>query len=705
MASSQLLLGLDQVGTSATDHMDFLRCFLCDRAYTKPKLLSCLHSFCQRCLEDHLSVQQLEAEQERLTGGGAGPESELSPRSEGSVSGSDTGSEDDPPSLPTSLTCPMCKTTTEMTPSGIEGFKDNLLIVEMVRRWEEKLFGENTHNKADKSNCAHKVDNVKDMGKCSCLPEWKNIANGTVMSRKVVSEIEGCDNGFKSEGIHTADMGTKKALVAKHMDENADTQYYCVTCDIMICAVCRQCSHCDHQTKTVADATAEKRDYLENLLSDLRERSNKCETSMLQVDNSHQHLLTSTEHIVKEIEERSARLIEVIQARRNQLIDELGSILKHHEQKLTAVRANISKDQDKLRTAAKFARDLLEYGTSSDVMYLNSDVSGRLHELLNEQNNNGVDVANVRLEVPESGHDEAHLIKTFGSLVQGEVKCGSAELLKSFDLELKWPTGMASTKNKEFVVTGKMGAFEEKGKVMFFGRAGTLKTVTNLDENCIPYDTTVTGDGSVLVADNTGTIHKFDSSGNKVETMTGKFKGVGRLAPLQHSWGHFVVTSSEEKRVHVYKDNGELSLTIPSSPYTDEDDVDNAITLDHPHYVATNHNNDIIISDFEQNAVYAFDSGGAFLFKYEGSGIEGGSLKCPSAVCCDNFDNILIADFMNDRVHLVSQSGQFLGYLLTREDHVSCPNFLSIDGDGHLFVGQYGGQIQVFQYMSYVKFV
>jgi len=81
------------------------------------------------------------------------------------------------------------------------------------------------------------------------------------------------------------------------------------------------------------------------------------------------------------------------------------------------------------------------------------------------------------------------------------------------------------------------------------------------------------------------------------------------------------------------------------------------------------------------------------------------SVRLASAVCTDAFDNVLVSDFLANSVHLVSRGGQHLGRLLTQSHGIACPNFLSIDHDGHLYVGQYGGDVLVFRYLSYVKHV
>lgn len=667
--------------TTKNDHMNFLRCFICNRSYTSPKLLPCLHSFCLTCLENSCSDVTCLLTDEDC---------------------SDVSTEDNPMLPPVaSITCPMCKTQAPLPKLGVNGFKDNLLVIEMIRRWEEKLCeNEPVSNRVSPKNSPQKNGTLQseqgangsdkpdmtDDDHCTCLPLWKNISNGKVISEKKKIGSPNLNQDFAQESD------------SKIRDSNyLDYQFFCVTCDVMICVSCRKQYHIEHHTVSAKEATADRHEYLDHLLTELSSKSNECETSMLQVQNCAEHIVTSADQIVQQIEERSKNLIRAIEQQKEHLLEELTLVVSHNKQKSEVSKSYLQTHNEKLKTAFKFTRDLLDYGSGSDLMYLTNDVSDRLHELIKQKLMYHKTVANVRLEVPEIGYDDNHFHKLFGSLKQSEVKCGSAELLQSFDLDLKWPTGMAATLNRDFVVTGKMGAFEEKGKVMFFTRSGSLKTQYELDERCIPYDTTVTNDGHVLVADNGGNIHKFDSAGRKLDTMAGKFEGVGRLASIHRRNGHFVITSSGEQKVKVFNHNGDLQMSLPKDG--------SGINLDHPHYVATNKLNDIIVSDFKQHAVFAFDACGNLRFKYSGNGIDAGELKCPSAVCCDNFNNILVADFMNDRVHMLSPSGQFLGYLLTKENSITCPNFLSTDGDGHLYVGQYGGQIQVFQYMGYLKFV
>ena len=59
----------------------------------------------------------------------------------------------------------------------------------------------------------------------------------------------------------------------------------------------------------------------------------------------------------------------------------------------------------------------------------------------------------------------------------------------------------------------------------------------------------------------------------------------------------------------------------------------------------------------------------------------------PMNVCCDKHQHVIIADYINNKVHLVNKDGQFILYLMTTKN-VSCPMGLSVADDGVLWVGE-----------------
>lgn len=101
-------------------------------------------------------------------------------------------------------------------------------------------------------------------------------------------------------------------------------------------------------------------------------------------------------------------------------------------------------------------------------------------------------------------------------------------------------------------------------------------------------------------------------------------------------------------------------------------------------YVAENGNGDVCAVDWGRKGIVVTDEGGKYRFSYHGISREdsliGGSLTT------DSFCNILIADCLADKIHVIDKDGFFLLYITLPD--LNCPRALSVTDDGELLVGE-----------------
>ncbi|KAK3084331.1 hypothetical protein FSP39_011685, partial [Pinctada imbricata] len=69
----------------------------------------------------------------------------------------------------------------------------------------------------------------------------------------------------------------------------------------------------------------------------------------------------------------------------------------------------------------------------------------------------------------------------------------------------------------------------------------------------------------------------------------------------------------------------------------------------------------------------------------------------PCDVCCDRIGHVLITDGSSDKVIVLDKDGQFLQYLLTGLSH---PIYINIHNQQNIFIGQYGGTVNVVRYLK-----
>ncbi len=74
-----------------------------------------------------------------------------------------------------------------------------------------------------------------------------------------------------------------------------------------------------------------------------------------------------------------------------------------------------------------------------------------------------------------------------------------------------------------------------------------------------------------------------------------------------------------------------------------------------------NADNDIIVSDFHNHQVKVYDSEGNFKFAFGSNGEGNGQFNAPTGVAVDSKGNILVADWGNSRIQVLTRFSSFVG--------------------------------------------
>uniref|UniRef100_K1QY66 Mediator of RNA polymerase II transcription subunit 17 n=1 Tax=Magallana gigas TaxID=29159 RepID=K1QY66_MAGGI len=96
-------------------------------------------------------------------------------------------------------------------------------------------------------------------------------------------------------------------------------------------------------------------------------------------------------------------------------------------------------------------------------------------------------------------------------------------------------------------------------------------------------------------------------------------------------------------------------------------------------YITENVNADIIVTDWEKDAVIAVDRLGIFRYSY--SDVTG------STVTTDSVGHVIVTDFGGSKVHMLDRDGRFLRYIIP-EGGINVPRSVCILGDGEMMVGE-----------------
>ncbi|XP_013414760.1 uncharacterized protein LOC106176753 [Lingula anatina] len=250
-----------------------------------------------------------------------------------------------------------------------------------------------------------------------------------------------------------------------------------------------------------------------------------------------------------------------------------------------------------------------------------------------------------------------------------------------------WIAGVAIAKDSTMLVTDfnnhKIKVFKKSGNLIYewSGDGGH-----HLDH---PWDISCGQDGNIAVA-STGNDSLFilDSTFQvKKSLVAPKCRGVVWL-----SQNELAFVGDSTKAVTLVNINGAKLKTIAIDSQGNQ-------LFDHPWFLTKTRKNVIVVSDNGKYCMCGLTLEGDVVFRYgrKGSG-EGEEMSEPRGVCVDKLGNIMVADWVTHRVHLVSPDGKFIRDLVTKDDGLQYPRGIEVDSDGHLVVTECKGKIQIFKY-------
>ncbi|KAM7009646.1 tripartite motif-containing protein 2 isoform 1-T2 [Tautogolabrus adspersus] len=213
-----------------------------------------------------------------------------------------------------------------------------------------------------------------------------------------------------------------------------------------------------------------------------------------------------------------------------------------------------------------------------------------------------------------------------------------------------------------------------------------------------PTGVAVHPNGDIIIADYDNKWVSIFSSEGKFKNKIGSGKLMGPKGVSVDKNGHVIVVDNKACCVFIFQLNGKLVTKFGNRGNGDRQF---AGTLNGPHFAAVNNNNEIIVTDFHNHSVKVFNTEGEFLLKFGSNGEGNGQFNAPTGVAVDVNGNIIVADWGNSRIQVFDGSGSFLSYINTSADPLYGPQGLALTSDGHVVVADSGNHcFKVYRYLQ-----
>ena len=710
-------------------------CQKCNKIYTDPKTLPCLHSFCALCLE---------------------PEDISEASSE--------------------IECPECSKTTEV--EEVSSLPDAFQIIRDVAeyRFVQKIYGsaDNPCEKCTSSSNSKATNFCEGCNRFVCdlcvtiHRSWSEFA-----SHKLVHISDLKENYQK----YIPDP-TGCSLCTEHQK---DCNLYCETCQKEICHECIIKGHREHQYNLAVDSVQQHKDAIEDKLSSTEDVPKQLNGAIAKLDTLVENLETMSKLTTKSINATFDRVEATLAQHRKVLLGEVTTATHEKTEILQNQKQSLMHIKDKVTLCHDFIKKTLASDHISELFTLEEVMSSRLAEVQKE-----FEATDLRpLEQPEvhfsfkvqrltaliesahisdgsvlhassslNTHDPMESVHKLNEVVtfyiafsssffkmvnnpsdelSAEIKyirdgsisaatvavseTGFAKIQCSFKERGRYlisvtvgnrhitgsphsffikpplqhfhttvrsitkvsnPSGIAVNHKNQVVVSQESNLITVYGrvfrKVLSFGSQGEGEAQFNS-----PSGLAVDDNDCIYVADSKNNrIQKFDPEGNYTSEFTGEENTCG---PLNSPGGLKI-----NKNGDIYiVDRGNSRIVVLNGSMEYKAIIESPGQLSDPKDLTFDDNGCVYVTDLKQNSIVVFQETGEYRGRFGGTGTQKGRLNRPTGIAIDRFGRLFVCESANHRVSVFNTSSEFLECFSAGLSMVN-PCALTVDADGFVYI-------------------
>ncbi|XP_069502646.1 E3 ubiquitin-protein ligase TRIM56 [Ambystoma mexicanum] len=639
---------------------DFLTCKICLEKFKMPKILPCLHTYCEQCLQEII-------ENERLR-------------------------------------CPECREETQVS-QGTGSLKTNFFInslLDLVHSSTESdlacilcpLIKKDSNEKAT-SRCLDCSDNM-----------CHTCASGHRYSR-LTHDHQIVDIQDYLSGMYDAEIRARHAVKCqKHGGENL--RFLCKNCDSLICRECRLDQHLNHDCLSLSEATESRKPVIEGLLKGMEGNLQLISSEKTAVEENFQKVKSQDACIRCIVEETVSRVITHLRGHQQDILKRLDLFVKEEEKAVDLLRSDLDLEELVARSTMTFAEKVLSFGNEIEILSLEGIITERLQQLqkfswravqeasaklvisgdLNATTNLfQLSLSNSQKQALEDDvvtpkqaarhkdwSDSISISPTPSCLVPKPRFFSSFRVKDLSDARRPRITGICFYGPKEILV-----ADEENRNLKRFSLQGEIKGKIQVSNNKAPCGISCLGKNIVF------------SAGSQLFLVEGEGDMIWQKA-LPHTQATHAITAVGTKTVAV-STSGYVDL------YNLEGEHVNRISLQEQHerklvFLTYNQKGEFVASDWYKKNVVVFKESGVILCTCEDKGLEG---RLPGAVSVDENGNIFITIHELNKVIMCSQDGKFQGDFLNAKNSIEKPRVTAIH-ENLFAVALNSGTIHIFKF-------
>ena len=685
-------------------------CSVCSDLFTEPKHLSCLHSFCLKCVKRWYET----------CGGGQ------------------------------AIKCPKCQTLSRVPASGdlkdlpTSFYLNGLIDVLAIKEWKKTQF--------TCGNCDKKSSEASYCFQCCIFYcEQCLVAHNMMRDKKehrVLAVKEFQDKDYE-------DVLKRPVFCSKERHQKEELKYYCKECETALCQTCVTLNHGGHNLRLIEEEAENKTLEIKSILQSQREGLDAKLNVIVQLDEDCAKVIQQSEIARRDVQRFADGLIKTIQAKMKNVITAVENQTKKSLESLKAKRSAIQQQINSTESSLEEADKLLKRSTNAEVVELKKSLQtvfqglnqtepivydpSSLQTLVFVENQKTIDTVNGE-ELGFLCMEEGYRKKPSEFFAEGKgLKEGTVGRKAQFNLitrnaeknqgHNKHDRVEIKDKQAQECVTQVRIDDNEDGthKITYYPRVqGTFKLLVKVNGehiSCSPFSVILkpfqvkpvlsfgkegSGDGmlkypcgvsvsdgdEIMVTDNQNhRIQVFDRNGTFLRSFGHKGKNAGEfICPIGIAINkdrNILVADNNNHRVQILSWEGRHLGSFGGKGSLDSQ-------LLNPWGLSLDSTGNVIVADIGNKLIKIFTPEGRFVMKIGGQGSFSYPLHC---VQCGEY--FIVSDSNEHCIKVFNREGDFqykFGKKGEGDGDFNCPRFLSVTQSKHLLVCDEGShRIQVFE--------
>ena len=557
---------------AAPKQEDQLTCAICLDAFKDPKLLQCFHVYCKDCLKQLVVKDQ-----------------------QGQLS----------------LRCPTCRQSTLLPPTAtdVSSLQSAFHIHHLLEIQEAlKKVKDSKKVKCEMCNKDRPATSYcRDCGNFICTFCTTVHSDWDAFAKHEVVALEQLESRVKQLDV------LKKVTLYCSLHQGKELELYCETCEELICHNCTVNKHCrpEHKYDLVSDTFERHKTDIAASLEPVKEHLGLVNKQVEQLGLQSCELNDQRAAIKADIHQQIQQLIEILQARKTELICQVDQHFQMKLKNLTAQKDELETVQAHLVRCLSFINDSLKRSSQGEMM--------KMKQLLMKQ------IKEVKDNFKPACGPTAVKFTLSPEIFQACRQFGDVYLQK--------------VAQEKCYATGRGVEVAEPGE-----RATAVLHV--VDNKGKAYTTPVETVTCELVSEKTG--EKTDCSVKKMEDSQYEIS--------------YQPTSQGRYQLHIKVEDEHIKgspfpVTVIRKVSASRKPIEG---MDRPRGVAINKCGGIVVVEGDKNCISIFSPTGEKRNSFGSYGTGDGQFNGPRGVAVDSDGNILVADVSNNRIQKFTSNGTFI---------------------------------------------